>query len=88
VSSDLNSPTPARRRFLKWVTGVSSAVVAALTGIPALRASISPGFRGPEPTRWVRLGEVDLLDIGVPVRVDFSETVADAWLVNRVQRGV
>ena len=53
-----------------------------------MRAFASPAFKEPEGTRWVKLGEADLFDLEVPVRVDFSETIADAWVQTRVQRGV
>ena len=34
------------------------------------------------------MGEADLFDVGVPTKVDFSETINDAWVQNRVLRNV
>lgn len=83
-----DTPAPERRSFLKWATAVSSGVVAILAGVPGVRAFLSPAFRRPEQTRWIKLGEADLFDLDVPTKVDFSETVSDAWVRNRVLRNV
>ncbi len=77
-----------RRTFLKWASAVGALVSGALVGIPALRAFASPLFRRKTEETWVELGEVDLFDIGIPVRIDFVQTVNDAWLEGRVLRGV
>ncbi len=79
---------PGRRAFLRWAAGVGAFLSAALAGIPALRAFVSPSFRPPAPQTWIKLGEADLFDLDVPVRVDFVETVTDAWVENRVLRSV
>ena len=77
-----------RRLFLKWATAVSSLAAAVLAGVPVVRAFISPAFRKPVAKRWVKLGEADLFDVGTPTRVDFAETVEDAWVEQRVLRSV
>lgn len=77
-----------RRTFLKWCTAASALVSAALAGFPALRAFVSPTFRRPRPETWIKLGEADLFDLDVPTKVDFVQTVTDAWVENRVLRGV
>lgn len=81
-------PSPARRAFLKWASGVGAVLSAALAGIPALRAFLSPSFRTKPQEKWVRLGEVDAIDVGIPVKVDFVDTVNDAWVETRVLRNV
>ena len=81
-------PSAARRAFLRWATGVSAFVSAALAGVPAVRAFISPTFRRPAPENWIKLGEADLFDTDVPTKVDFVETVSDAWVQNRVLHSV
>lgn len=77
-----------RRFFLKAAATVAAAVAALLAGIPALRAFVSPVFGRRRPQTWVRLGEAALFDIETPVKVDFVETVSDAWIESRVLRSV
>lgn len=78
-----------RRTFLRWATAVSAFGAAVLAGLPSLRAFFSPTFKKPEGKRWVKLGEADLFDIGLPpTKVDFAETVKDAWVENRALRSV
>lgn len=82
------TPSAGRRTFLRWATGVSALVSGLLAGIPALRVFISPTFRRPAPEDWIKLGEADLFDVDVPTKVDFVETVSDAWVQNRVLHSV
>jgi Rieske Fe-S protein len=78
-----------RRRFLRWATAVSAVGAAVLPGLSSLRAFCSPTFEKPEGKRWVKLGEADLFDLDLPpTKVDFSETVNDAWVEKRVLRSV
>src|SRR5574340_1773896 len=85
----VNVPNESRRRFLRWATLVSAFGAAVLAGLPSLRAFFSPAFKKPEGKRWARLGEADLFDVGLPpTKVDFSETVNDAWVENRILRSV
>jgi len=77
-----------RRTFLKWATGASAFLSAALAGIPVLRAFVSPAFRRATAETWIKLGDVATFDLDIPTKVDFVETVTDAWVENRVLRGV
>jgi menaquinol-cytochrome c reductase iron-sulfur subunit len=77
-----------RRTFLRWATVVGSAVSGLLVGGSSLLSFLSPAFRRPQATRWIKLGEVDQFETGVPTRFDFAETVSDAWLESRPLRGV
>lgn len=81
-------PSPLRRRVLKWITAIGGFAAACLAGVPSLRAFLSPTFRKPQGTDWVKLGEADQFDLDVPTKVDFVETVTDAWVENRVLRSV
>jgi menaquinol-cytochrome c reductase iron-sulfur subunit len=81
-------PSPARRLVLKWITAVGGFAAACLAGLPSLRAFLSPVFRKPQGVAWVKLGEADLFDLDVPVKVEFVETVTDAWVENRLLRSV
>lgn len=80
-------PTP-RRRFLRWMTALGALGSAALAGLPALRAFLSPLLEQPGPETWVKLGEADLFDLDIPTKVDFSETVNDAWVETRELKSV
>lgn len=77
-----------RRAFLKWATGIGGFFSAVLAGIPALRAFLSPTFRHKRQEKWIRLGEVDQFDPEVPTKVDFVDTVNDAWVEARRLRSV
>ncbi|HEX9704822.1 MAG TPA: ubiquinol-cytochrome c reductase iron-sulfur subunit [Gemmatimonadales bacterium] len=77
-----------RRAFLKLVSGVTSLLGAALAAVPALVAFLSPAFRRKRADDWVSLGSADRFDLDVPVRVDFAQTVTDAWVQNRAVRNV
>jgi menaquinol-cytochrome c reductase iron-sulfur subunit len=77
-----------RRAFLKWATGIGGVVSALLAGVPALRAFLSPTFRHKRQEKWIRLGEVDQFDPDVPTKVDFVDSVADAWVETRRLRNV
>ncbi len=77
-----------RRKFLRWATGVGGFFSALLAGIPALRAFLSPAFRHKRQEKWIRLGDVDQFDPEVPTKVDFVDTVNDAWVETRRLRNV
>lgn len=79
---------PARRAFLRWASAAGAMISAVLVGLPSLRAFISPTFPRPRTQRWIKLVEVEQMEPGTPVRFDFVETVTDAWVEARAQRGV
>jgi menaquinol-cytochrome c reductase iron-sulfur subunit len=78
----------ARRQFLRWATAFTAGISALLVGLPSLRAFLSPTARRKATQRWIKLIEVEQMEPGAPVRFDFTETVTDAWVENRVLRGV
>jgi menaquinol-cytochrome c reductase iron-sulfur subunit len=78
----------SRRRMLRWITGLSAAAAGALVAVPALRALLWPAFKRAAPESWTRLGDAASFELGVPVKIDFSDTVKDGWLVSRVMRSV
>jgi menaquinol-cytochrome c reductase iron-sulfur subunit len=80
--------SPTRRGFLRWATAIGSAISAVLVGLPALRAFLSPASMRPRKARWIKVGEVDQMETGVPIRFDFAETINDAWVETRALRGV
>lgn len=80
--------TPGRRAFLRWATAVGGFFSAMLAGVPAARAFLSPTFRHQREEKWIRLGEVDTFELDVPLKVDFVDTAADAWVELRRLRNV
>jgi quinol---cytochrome c reductase iron-sulfur subunit, bacillus type len=78
----------SRRTFLRWATSVGALLSAAIAGLPSLRAFLSPAYRRVKDVNWVKLGEADLFDVDVPTKVDFVQTVTDAWVEYRVLRSV
>ena len=93
------SPSPAytppeanslvgRRRFLARLSAIGAAVSAALVAIPVLRAIVPPRARR-GASSWVKVADdTALLDIGVPIRVNFVQSVDDAWVETRTLNGV
>ncbi len=77
-----------RRRFLGIISGVGALTSAFLAGVPALRAFLSPLRVARRGQEWVRLGEADQFEFGVPTKVDFVQTVQDAWIETRALRDV
>lgn len=77
-----------RRSFLKIASGFGGLLAAVLAGIPALRAFTSPAFRKKGTEKWIKLGDTSTFETGVPVKVDFVDTEADAWVETRVLRNV
>ena len=80
--------TITRRTFFRWATGIGSVLSAALVGLPSLRAFLAPLTKRAKRTNWIKLGEVDQIEAGVPTRFDFAENVNDAWVETRSLRGV
>jgi menaquinol-cytochrome c reductase iron-sulfur subunit len=79
---------PDRRAFLRFATAVGGAIAAALAGIPALRAFVSPAFRRKAGEKWIKVGDTSTFETGIPVKVDFVDTESDAWVESRVLRNV
>jgi len=78
-----------RRRFLRWVSGIGSAIMGVLVGIPVVRSFVSPVFVKPVVANWIKVAEdTALLDVGVPVRVDFVKEQNDAWIESIAQNSV
>jgi Rieske Fe-S protein len=78
-----------RRRFLKRLSAIGAAVSGVLISIPVVRAIFAPTIRAARTDNWVKVADdTALLDIGVPVRVNFVQTVEDAWVESRTLTGV
>lgn len=77
-----------RRRFLRVVSALSATLTGLFVGIPVVRGFISPGLRRPRKEEWIKVAQADQIDIETPVKVDFTETVTDAWVETRALRTV
>jgi len=78
-----------RRAFLKRLSAIGALVSAGLLSVPVLRAIFAPTVRAAGTENWVKVADdTALLDIGVPVRVNFVQTVEDAWVESRTLSGV
>jgi Rieske Fe-S protein len=84
-----DSDPVGRRGFLRWMSGIAAALSAAVVGVPVIRAFVSPAFAKPPAENWVKVADdIALLDIGVPIRLDFVTTQQDAWITSRALTGV
>lgn len=77
-----------RRAFMRGAAAVGATLSILVAGVPSMLAFISPAFKRKATEKWVKLGEADLFDIGVPIQREFSETVSDAWVDTRLQHNV
>ena len=78
-----------RRRFLARVSALGALLGAALLSVPVLRAIVPPAARKARGGNWVKVADdTALLDIGVPIRVNFVQTIEDAWVESRSLNGV
>lgn len=78
-----------RRRFLRWMSGIGSALAAVVVGAPAASAFFSTAVKKPTAKKWVKVADdVSTLDVGVPIKVDFVEATNDAWVEARALRTV
>ena len=78
-----------RRGFLQRISALLAAVIAGVVGAPALRAFVSPVRAQPAADTWIKVADdTALLDIGTPVRLDFTQTQIDAWVETRALNSV
>ena len=88
TAETIASPVTERRGFLKIVAALGGALITTIIGVPALRAALSPVLPHPDVDSvtgaWTRVADdVTQIDLGVPVRVDFVQSVNDAWVQAR-----
>ena len=78
-----------RRSFLRRISAACATAVAALIGIPAVRALLAPVVAKPLGENWIKVADdTALLDIGTPIRVDFVQNQSDAWVETRAMNSV
>lgn len=77
-----------RRRFLRMASAISAAIGGVLIGFPVTRAFLAPALKRRQVRGWTKVAQADLVDIDVPVKVDFVEPINDAWVETRALRTV
>lgn len=83
-----DSALVGRRRFLARLSAIGAAISGLLVAIPVLRAIVPPRGRK-SAANWVKVADdTALLDIGVPIRVNFVQSIDDAWVETRTLNGV
>lgn len=81
-NSDFAESSPdqtARRTFLAQVIGACLAFLAAVLGIPAVGALVSPALKTDEPT-WYPLGALENFTIAAPTSVSITVPQTDGWI--------
>lgn len=78
-----------RRGFLARLSAIGAAVTGVLVGVPVVRAFVSPALPTPPKDSWIKVADdIALLDVGVPIRLNFVRTQDDAWIESRTLNGV
>ncbi len=77
-----------RRRFLRMASAISAAISGILVAVPTARVFFAPVFRRRIASAWTKVAQADLVDIDVPVKVDFVVPANDAWIQTRTLRTV
>ena len=72
-------PEPPRRRFLKLMTNLMVALVAAVLAIPLLGGIIGPSFRL-RKSRWAEIGDISSLPVQQPTDMKFPYKTEDAYI--------
>jgi menaquinol-cytochrome c reductase iron-sulfur subunit len=83
------NPEIGRRGFLHMISGIGAAVSAAVVGFPVVRAFVSPTLLSPAKDDWIKVADdTALLDVGVPIRLNFVVSEQDAWIESRTVKGL
>ena len=89
VASGSPVDSVGRRGFLRLISAAAATVSAVVVGVPVIRAVASPAFAPPPADKWVKVADdIAVLDVGVPIRLDFVQTADDAWVTSRSLTGV
>jgi menaquinol-cytochrome c reductase iron-sulfur subunit len=68
----------ARRTFLKVLTGIITFIISLILGIPFIGSLIVSRFKTGKKV-WNRVGDVNSLPVGQPVRLNFFVRTTDAY---------
>ena len=82
-------PAESRRGFLKWMSALGGGLYAALLGVPAIRAFVSPLSTVESKENWVKVADdIAVIDLGTPTKLDFVQIANDAWVETREMNSV
>jgi menaquinol-cytochrome c reductase iron-sulfur subunit len=79
MASNRSKSHASRREFLRLATGIVSAIIGLLLGIPFVAALVAPTYRKSQ-SRYARVGEVGPLPPEQPVGLRFRFQTSDAFL--------
>ncbi len=85
LSADEEGST--RRGFLKLSTGMLGSVVAVILAAPLVGTLVGTIYRT-KKLQWTKVGEVDLLPLGQPVKLSWTDEKADEFIRESVERDV
>lgn len=72
-------PETPRRRFLKLITNLMVALVAAVLAVPLIGSIIGPSFRL-KKSRWAEIGDISSLSLEEPTNMKFAYRTEDAYI--------
>lgn len=77
-----------RRQFMRWVTGVISAVIGLGLGIPAIAYIVGPSLKKVEAQDWISLGSIAKVELGIPTLFKTKIQRQTGWIVNEEEISV
>ncbi len=80
-------PETTRRGFLKMITGLMSALVAATLAVPLIGGILGPSFRSKKPG-WTKVGDISSVPVDVPTNMKFPYKTEDAYIRETVTNQV
>ena len=75
----------SRRRFLGFLIGGISGVIAAGVAAPVIGYFLSPGFRKNTPL-VTPIGNTSDIPVGVPTKVDYEQRVRQGWYITTLSK--
>lgn len=76
-----------RRRFLVVMLSVASALLGAILGIPFINSVTGSRFSS-QKDKWIKVAELQSIPEGEPVRLNFSQTEQDTFLLQTAVQSV
>ena len=76
------------RRLLRWLTLLQRNRVRRAGGVAGVTRAPLAGVQTCGARGWTRIGDAASFELGVPAKIDFSDTVKDGWLVSGVMRSI
>jgi quinol---cytochrome c reductase iron-sulfur subunit, bacillus type len=87
ASSTVGSFETTRRKFLVWIIGAISSLVALFLAIPLIGNLVGTIFRA-KGLQWVKVGDIGSLPIDQPVNMKFPFRMEDAYVRETVTQDI